>query len=81
MIGMAVLQIPLQIGVLPALEHIKISPALARAVNAHTESDVSCRSLQVRRAYAQFLSGPAHRVSRAAPTACLHGPPRRDRGS
>lgn len=39
-VGMIVLQVPLQIGVLPALERIKISPALARAVNAHTSRDV-----------------------------------------
>ncbi len=61
-VGMVVLQVPLQIGVLPALEQIKISPALARAVNAHADSAFR-RSLQVRRAYAQFLSGPALSIS------------------
>jgi 4-amino-4-deoxy-L-arabinose transferase-like glycosyltransferase len=39
-VGMAAFQVPLQAGVLPALEQVKISPALARAVNTRTGPDV-----------------------------------------
>lgn len=38
--GMALFQVPLQCGILPALEGIKISPAIAREVNARTGRDV-----------------------------------------
>ncbi|HPC96449.1 MAG TPA: glycosyltransferase family 39 protein [Sedimentisphaerales bacterium] len=39
-VGMVVFQVPLQAGVLPGLERIKISPAVARAVNTRTGPDV-----------------------------------------
>jgi 4-amino-4-deoxy-L-arabinose transferase-like glycosyltransferase len=43
-VGMVLFQIPLQFGILPALERIKISPAIARAVNARTGHDVPVAS-------------------------------------
>jgi 4-amino-4-deoxy-L-arabinose transferase-like glycosyltransferase len=38
--GMAVLQVPLQCGILPALEQVKVAPVLAREVNARTDRNV-----------------------------------------
>lgn len=38
-VGMAVLQIPILFGVLPAIEQLKLSPAIARAVKAKTTEE------------------------------------------
>jgi 4-amino-4-deoxy-L-arabinose transferase-like glycosyltransferase len=40
LVGMAVLLLPLMLGVMPALEEIKISPTLARAVRQQTTDEV-----------------------------------------
>lgn len=45
-VGMVVLQIPVLFGVLPAIEHLKISPVIAKAVTENTSKEVPVATYQ-----------------------------------
>jgi 4-amino-4-deoxy-L-arabinose transferase-like glycosyltransferase len=55
--GMAVLQIPLQCGILPSLEQVKVSPVIARQVNARTGRDVPVAAYGYREPTLNFYVG------------------------
>ena len=57
LLGMIVLQVPLMLGVMPALERVKISPAIAAAIRDRTGGAVPVRTLEYTEPSLRFYVG------------------------
>jgi 4-amino-4-deoxy-L-arabinose transferase-like glycosyltransferase len=57
LVGMVVLLLPVMLGVMPALERVKVSPDLADAIRQRTSSDVPVSTLKYREPSLNFYIG------------------------